>query len=882
MGHSTRSLRIAPDKLGIVKIAFQRTGLSQEALATETSFSKSTIKNFLRGVPVDRSCFIDINKFLGFDDWQDIAGLRPPIPPSNLERSGAIHFVGRGQLMETLYQLLAREGRIAITAIAGMAGVGKTELALQYGHRHLREKTYPGGICWFRVRSEDPDAPGLGMQIINFAQKHLGLTVPKKSGEDLWSLREQTDWCWRNWQPTDKQVLIILDDVPSYESIEPFLPNDDARFRVLITTRVQALGGDIQDISIEPLQLEAALELLKSFVGEDRIKAEIEEAKALCQWLGCLPLGLELVGRYLKLKKGLSLAEMHQRLENARLEQTSVRLRVAGMTAQRNLIAAFELSWRELDELSQQLACLLSIFAAVPIPWTLVEQCLIEYNLEKIEDSRDYKLVNLSLLKQADEHTNLYSLHQLTREFFRAKSEELEWLDSLREIYCSGIARKGKEFYTSLTPNELLRFKSAIPHIEEVTENLYFSCSDEAIHNPFCALGVYYNSQGVYQIAESWLEKGLAITKERLGENHTNIGTILQNLAESYRLQGRYKEAETYSEKGFDTLTKQFPDNPLIAALRANNLAVIYMQQGQYKEAESICIQSLSLLVDYIGFQHPFVATCINNLAEAFKYQGLYNQAIPLYEKALEIREALLGDQHPDVAESLNNLAQLYEKSEHYHKAESHYKKALELRKDLLGEQHPDVGITLNNLASLYNSEQRFSESEPLLIEALAIYSKSFGTQHPEVATSLINLAQVYTEQKRFQDAEESYSQALRICIQLLGENHPLSAEALKHFADLYRHQQRYSEAEILLRKSLEIAFKIFGEEHSGYVENLIALATIHVCQCHFGKAKYLYKKAFELNELLLGKNHPDTLLVKQFLEAVREKRKGLKYKNSG
>jgi hypothetical protein len=62
----------------------------------------------------------------------------PTGTPNNLPRSGVVEFVGRDQKLRELHaQLQQNESsaprvRLAITAIAGMGGIGKTELALQY------------------------------------------------------------------------------------------------------------------------------------------------------------------------------------------------------------------------------------------------------------------------------------------------------------------------------------------------------------------------------------------------------------------------------------------------------------------------------------------------------------------------------------------------------------------------------------------------------------------------------------------------------------------------------------------------------------------------------------------------------------------------------
>jgi hypothetical protein len=56
--------------------------------------------------------------------------------PANVPYSGVVEFVGRDEVMSQLHQMLQQGHRIAVSAIAGMGGVGKTELALQYALKY--------------------------------------------------------------------------------------------------------------------------------------------------------------------------------------------------------------------------------------------------------------------------------------------------------------------------------------------------------------------------------------------------------------------------------------------------------------------------------------------------------------------------------------------------------------------------------------------------------------------------------------------------------------------------------------------------------------------------------------------------------------------------
>ncbi|MEH1890463.1 MAG: tetratricopeptide repeat protein [Nostoc sp.] len=470
-----------------------------------------------------------------------------------------VEFVGREEELQNLHQLLQDNKQVAVAAIAGMGGVGKTELALQYAIQ--QRETYNGGLCWLLPKTGD-----VGIQVVQFARTQLDLKPP----EDF-DLLAQVQYCWRRWREGD--VLLVLDDVTDYEQVKPYFQSLPSRFKVLITTR-QNLGR-IAQLSLDVLQPEAALELLKSLLKEtpERIERELVIANQLCEWLGYLPLGVELVGRYLARKQDLSVAEMLRRLENKRLDERSLSKSKseADMTAQRGVLAAFELSWQELENNDKQLGCLLSLFATAPIPWKLVEQCLPEEDAENLEEIRDDSLLNLHLLQRKGE--GIYQLHPLLREFFQYKCKGLEQSEELKRSLCKVMVKIAKKIPDDPTLNQSSYFTPAIPHLAEVVKNLIQHVSDKDLIWAFLGNFRFYNGQGLYDQALPWCKQCLESTKKRLGEEHPDVAASL------------------------------------------NNLANFYNSQGRYSEAEPLLLKALKLTRYLLGDEHPDVATSLNNLA---------------------------------------------------------------------------------------------------------------------------------------------------------------------------------------------------------------------------------------------------------------------------
>ncbi|WP_375480267.1 tetratricopeptide repeat protein, partial [uncultured Nostoc sp.] len=509
--------------------------------------------------------------------------------------SGVVEFVGREEELQNLHQLLQDNKQVAIAAIAGMGGVGKTELALQYAIKY--RDTYNGGLCWLLPKTGD-----VGIQVVQFARTQLDFNPPENLTQDPKDkLLAQVQYCWRCWREGD--VLLVLDDVAEYKEVKPYFQSLPSRFKVLITTR-EKLQPPIERLDLDLLKPLVAMKLLKLLVGRERLQRDPWIARRLCKHLGYLPLGLELVGRYLSLDEDLSLPEILQQLKDEGLTNEAVDEAPQEMTAKLGVAAAFELSWRRLQENAQVLGCLLSLFALAPIPWKLVEG-----NEAKEQKKAKRDLLKFYLLQRKGEE--IYQLHPLLREFFQLKLKGLSQAEELKRSLCEVMVAVAQDIPETPTLQQITDVTPTIPHIAEVAKKLIQYLSDDDLPWPFVGNAQFYNGQGLYNKAAPWLEQCLEIIKKRLGEEHPNVASIL------------------------------------------NNLALLYNSQGRYSEAEPLYIQALALYRKLLGEEHPDVAQSLNNLAQLYNSQGRYSEAEPLNIQALTLYRKLLGEEHPDVAQSL-------------------------------------------------------------------------------------------------------------------------------------------------------------------------------------------------------------------------------------
>jgi tetratricopeptide (TPR) repeat protein len=762
-----------------------------------------------------------------------------------------------------LHQWLQQTGQVVIAAVAGMGGVGKTELAIQYANCH--RQTYQGGICWLQANNENPLK--VGADVVALTRRYF----PGFTFSDGLNLEEQVDFCWRRW-PAAGQVLVVLDDVTDYKLVEPYLPEPPTafRFKVLITTRLQLLGGSIQSLLLDVLKPKAAMDLLKSLVGRERLKQEPWVARRLCKWLGYLPLGLQLVGRYLEQEPDLKLEEMLTLLEAEKLRHESL-VRDEDdptwtLTYQYGVAAAFNLSWKRLNLNAQQLGYLLGLFALAPISWLLVESVATRLNIQSLQKARR-ALVQLHLLQRTGE--GIYRLHQLIREFLREKLEESAQAKGLKQEFAKTLvndiapqspellSRANRKLVEKLTIN-----RPHLPHLEEVAQNMVNELSEEELAKTYSGLIFSYLFQGLLESGETWGQKLLTTVQERYEETHPSVISSQLLLAKIYIWLGRYKQAKSYLDE-YQELSQRLPDTDHRVQATALSLSVeaaLAHAQGQYAKAESLSEQFRELIQSWQMNDNLVVRELaienLNNLALTYQTQCLYNKAELLFKQALELSQSKSEDDNLSVAQSLDNLGNLYKAQNRYSEAETHYQQALELKKRLLGNDHLAVVVSLNNLGVLYEIQEHYGEAETHYQQALEISKRLCGDNHLAVVASLNSLGDLYEAQKRYSEAESRYKQALEIfkCLQI--DNHPALASTLNNLGDLYKAQGRYSEAEPRYLQALELRKRLLGNDHPDVAFIVSDLAELYKAQGRYSEAEPLYLQALELRKRLLGDNH--------------------------
>src|SRR3984893_14912972 len=207
------------------------------------------------------------------------------------------HFMGREKALAAIgTALLANEGRVAITALHGMRGVGKTSLAVAYAERHRNKYRAVG---WIGAQTQST----LRDDFLRFGIR-LGW-VRADENEEL-----AIEAVMERLRHEGQGFLLIFDNAIDADALKPYLPRGSAA-HVLVTSNAHAWRGVAEPVEIRPWSEDIGADYLIARTGRE---AERAAAETLSEALGGLPLALEQAAAYCE-RLGISLAKYLERFE---------------------------------------------------------------------------------------------------------------------------------------------------------------------------------------------------------------------------------------------------------------------------------------------------------------------------------------------------------------------------------------------------------------------------------------------------------------------------------------------------------------------------------------------------------------------------------------
>ncbi|MGW2628310.1 AfsR/SARP family transcriptional regulator [Streptomyces chattanoogensis] len=575
-------------------------------------------------------------------EGRDASG-RGAVRPQQLPATVA-DFTGRAAFVAELGdQLATAEGSVmAVSALTGIGGVGKTTLAVHVAH--AAREHFPDGQLYVDLQGAG-HTPSEPEAVLGAFLRSLG--IPDSSIPD--GLAERSA-LYRSTL-AGRRILALLDNARDAAQVRPLLPGTEG-CAALITSRARMIdlaGAHLIDLDV--MSPEEALALFTRIVGEERVNSERQAAMAVVGACGFLPLAIRIAASRLAARRTWTVSILARKLADERRRLDELR---AGDLAVK---ATFELGYGQLEPQQARAFRLLGL-ADGPDISLAAAAAMLDQDIESAEELIE-SLVDASLLESAA--PGRYRFHDLVRLYARdcaerdehPPSEQGAALSRLLDFYLATAAR----MYAMERPGDRL-----VDHMEPTSyPGLEFTDRPEALQWLFgearCLLACAQQSVTpetlrravdllllTLDLAESSADShqyeqanmSLLAAARELGDQRAEarLHTSLTNV---HTLAGRLDEADAHAQSAM--LLGLATEDAFASSNAPNDRGIIAGIQQRYEDAELYLSQARAAFRDDHNEQSEASALC--NLARVHLGTGRVESAIKLAQEGISIYRRL-------------------------------------------------------------------------------------------------------------------------------------------------------------------------------------------------------------------------------------------------
>ncbi|MDN3265534.1 BTAD domain-containing putative transcriptional regulator [Streptomyces sp. CSDS2] len=550
-------------------------------------------------------------------------------------------FTGRADVVRGLRDLIAsgEDEAVAVSALAGIGGVGKTTLAVHVAHQTSR--AFPDGQLWVDLQGTGSH-PAEPAPVLGSFLRALGTPEPAvpDSAEERAALYRSL--------LRGRRVLVVLDNAKDAAQVRPLLPGTPGS-AALVTSRVRMVdlaGARLVDLDV--MSPEEALALFTRIVGRERVAAEREAAMEVVAACGHLPLAIRIAASRLAARRTWTVSVLAAKLadERRRLDELQ-----AGDLAVK---ATFELGYGQLEPAQARAFRLLGL-ADGPDISLAAAAAVLDLPAANAEDLLE-SLVDASLLESAA--PGRYHFQNLLRLYARACAERDEppgereaALGRLLDFYLATATRAyaierpedrlvdhletaghpGLSFADPPAARDWL-YAEAGPLLSVVRQTARSPLLRRAVDTLWAALDL---SEG--SLAQPYEEAALALCDAaRAAGDRRAEARALVTAAHAHVISGRFEAADEAAARAVELSADT---DPLTTAWACDRRGVVAHYRGRLADGE----RHLARAAD--GFRacgdRPGEAAALSGLSRLRVADGRPEEAVRLARQGVEMYDAM-------------------------------------------------------------------------------------------------------------------------------------------------------------------------------------------------------------------------------------------------
>jgi tetratricopeptide (TPR) repeat protein len=777
------------------------------------------------------------------DTGPRLPGMLPPV--WNIQPSNPA-FVGRDAALVELREQLLTAGTAVARALHGTAGVGKTQLAVEYAYRFAGSYQ----LAWWVAAEQTALIP---TQLANLAVEagiaDRTMEIQAAVSALQADLRHRPGW------------LLIFDNAEEPNDVRPWLPSGPGH--VLITSRNPNWGEIAAPVGVPVFAAEESVALLQR-----RVPGITEaEAGQVASTLDHLPLALSQAAGVLS----ETALPTHIYLENVAGHAAEMLTRGTPASYGQSLAATVQIAASRLTDADAPAGVLLrlsahfgpepiatSLFTAAP---AMLPAPLAATAADPLALHQSLGLISRYGLAHLD-HNGL-QVHRVVQAILRDQSAPQQRGEDARCVAALLVASGPAD---TDDPATWPAWASLLPHLLAVNPA---ESTDPDIRRLAARALLYLLRRGDSRTAEQLAAAFFTRWRQLLGPDDADTLAAATELAHARRNLGRITEIREIIEDTLARRRRVLGDNHPDTLRSAGDLSVALSALGDRRAARELGEETLARARRTLGDDHHDTLRMANNLADDLAGLGDRRAARELAEDTLARRRGTLGDDHPGTLAVAASLARILSSMGDRSAGRELSEDALARARRALGDDHPETLQIANGLASQLAGVGDLRAARKLAEDTLARQRRILGEDHPSTLVAANCLAMILANQGDRQAARELAEDALARSRRLLGYDHPDTLAVASDLALCLSGLEDFEAARELAEDTLARMRRVIGDDHPTTLNTTVFLASALGATGELARARELAEGAVARMRRILGEDHPNTLNATSVLALI-------------
>ncbi|MCM3882069.1 FxSxx-COOH system tetratricopeptide repeat protein [Frankia sp. R82] len=632
-------------------------------------------------------------------------------------------FIGREALLLRLRdRYLGADGRPAnVQVLQGLAGVGKTQLAVEYVFRFGASYDL---VCWIGCDQVDLVRSSL-------TRLATDLRLPEQADREM---SDEVINALRRGEPF-RRWLLIFDNADAPDDVTALIPPGPGH--VLVTSRNQRWRGRYEQVEVGMFSREESITLLQR--RAPALTSEV--ATQLAEALGDLPLALEHAGAW-HAETGMAperyLELLHDSPRPLLLEGEIPTY--SGPVATTWLLSMDRL--RSQLPMAARLAELCAFFGPDPISLELFNGEGLELLADPVDEEFRDPLVLSAAVRQISEHALVHidhrnqrlAMHRLVQAVIR---------DSLPLDRREQVRHRVHALLAAADPGES-RLPENWPRHAMIRPHLVPSGAVRCTHRRVATL-VIHQVQWLYEQrdhtgCQSLASTTLDIWQGLFGDNDERTLTLALDLADSLRAQGFAERARGLDQPAFDRLSRIFGSNHQLTLRAGRALGGDLRGLGEYQEALRQDENTYARYRDVGSLDDQGAIMLANNIAVSLRLTGEFRLALEIGEDVYTRQRRTVGENAIYALQSADSHARDLRECGRYRESVDLLLDTLTRCRRVLGDNHPDTLRSLRNYATSLRRAGQLRAAWHTSQEALQKFQALVGENSSESIAAAIGL----------------------------------------------------------------------------------------------------------------------------------------------